>query len=324
VWIIEGQSMSASSLFVLVLVFAAVVAGVMTLFWYASRQSVRSRIQQLTRRVETASLDFNDEKIPEPDQQRDRFLEMFERSDDQPRETDSLIRKRLLHAGLYRSYMPNVFMASKIILSMFLCIGTFVLMGVLTDDVAATSVILLALIGATVGYLMPDVVLGRAIQRRQEHIRKGLPEAADFLVVCVEAGQALDSAFVRVAQEMRLSCPDLAREMHWVTLEFRAGRPRTQALQNMSDRTGVEDVEILTNMLNQADRFGTSTSDALRVYADMLRVKRRQQAQEKAAKIPVKLLFPLIFFIFPSLLVILAGPAMIQIFRVLMPSMASS
>lgn len=307
----------------LLLVFLVVVGLTMAIFWYSSRTTVRARIQAMTKRVIDTTLD--EAQAEETAPARDRFMEAFE--DAEPlREPDggwqtSPVRQRLLQAGLYRPSMPAVFFLAKIALSVLLCVGSFLFMEVLTQDIATLRVVLIALIMAAVGYLLPDALLARMVRRRQDTIRRGLPEAADFLVVCVEAGQSLDSAFVRVAREMRLSCPELAREMHWVTLEFRAGRPRAEALDNLSARTGVEDVETLASMLNQADRFGTSTSDALRVYADMLRVKRRQEAQETAAKIPVKLLFPLIFFIFPSLVVVLAGPAMIQIFRVLMPTM---
>lgn len=317
--------MSASSLIVLVLVFVAVVAVTMGVFWYSSRVSVRARIQKLTKRGTDLTLDAPAAEDPEP--VTDRFMEAFEEAEPLPEPAGgwhaSPIRQRLVHAGLYGQSMPVFFFLAKVGLSVGLCVGSFLAMQLVTGDIATPRVVLLALILATLGYLLPDAALSQLVRRRQERIRHGLPEAADFLVVCVEAGQSLDSAFVRVGKEMRLSSPELAREMHWVTLEFRAGRPRSEALEHLSARTGVEDVETLTSMLNQADRFGTSTSEALRVYADMLRVKRRQEAQEKAAKIPVKLLFPLIFFIFPALLVVLAGPAMVQIFRVLVPTMGS-
>lgn len=148
---------------------------------------------------------------------------------------------------------------------------------------------------------------------------KGFPDALDLMVVCVEAGMALDSAVSRVGEEMRLSNKALSEEFKQVSLELRAGMPRRDALRNLAVRTDLEDVNSLVGLLIQTDKFGTSVAQALRVYSDTMRTKRAQRAEEMAAKMPVKLMIPLILFIFPSILVTIIGPAAIKILRYLLP-----
>lgn len=320
-----------SQIFLLTLLFLLVVGLTTGLGWLMSRSTVRARLQRLNERRDTLvpeGAEARNEPLPAtnlPSLQLVEATEAIEQiAEPEGGWQQTPLRQRFVKAGLYDSTLPGMFMTVKVVLGLVLFIASFVLLNLLSHEPDPAHNLLLPLLAATLGFLAPEFVLNHRIRRRQDHIRRGLPDATDFLVVCVEAGSALDAAFIRVAQELALSNPALAREMHWVTLEFRAGRSRDQALRNFAERTGVEDVEVLANMLIQADRFGTSTADALRVYADMLRVKRRQQAEETAAKIPVKLLFPLIFFIFPALLVILAGPAMVQIYRVLLPSMGGT
>ena len=165
-------------------------------------------------------------------------------------------------------------------------------------------------------------MLRYAIARRQREVFESFPDALDLMTICVEAGLGVDSALSRVATEIGLASPVLSEEMTLVTLELRAGGTKEKALRNLALRTGVEDVDALVSMLIQAERFGTSIAASLRIQSDLLRTKRRMRAEETAAKIGVKLLFPLIFFIFPALMVVLMGPAMIQIYRVLLPAMA--
>jgi tight adherence protein C len=180
------------------------------------------------------------------------------------------------------------------------------------------------LLAASFGYYLPNILLAKRIQHRQRDIFESFPDALDLMTVCVEAGLAMDAALLRVADEIGLKSPVLSDELHLVTLELRAGLPKERALRNLALRTGVEDVDALVAMLIQAERFGTSIADSLRVQSDQLRTRRRQRAEEAAAKIALKLLFPLIFFIFPSLLVVLMGPAFIQIYRVLLPNMGGN
>jgi tight adherence protein C len=170
----------------------------------------------------------------------------------------------------------------------------------------------IALIG---GYLLPDMWLSRRVKKRQNILRKALPDALDLLVVCIEAGLGLDQAFMRVSQELRITHPELCGELDLVNAQIRVGRTRIEAMRELSSRTGVDDIKALVAMLIQTDRFGTSVSASLRVHADDMRMKRRQRAEEAAAKTPVKMVPPLVFFIFPALFVVILGPAVITIYR---------
>jgi tight adherence protein C len=179
---------------------------------------------------------------------------------------------------------------------------------------------LLFAIGASgVGYLLPSMVLGRKAKRRQHRIRLSLPDALDLMVVSVEAGLGLDQAIQRVGEELSSAHPDIAGELRMVNLELRAGTARSEALHNLADRTGVDDLSSLVAMLVQTDRFGTSVAQSLRVHSDTLRVKRRQRAEEAAAKTGVKMVFPLVFCIFPAIWVVAIGPAAISFMKVIMP-----
>jgi tight adherence protein C len=179
----------------------------------------------------------------------------------------------------------------------------------------------LSVLLALIGFYLPDLWLRMRIARRKEEILKGFPDALDLLVVCVEAGVGLDAAINRVGEEMKLSDKVLSEEFRLLSLELRAGKLRRDALRNLALRTDLEDVSSFVTLLIQTDKFGTSVAKALRVHSDSMRTKRQQRAEEIAAKLPVKLVFPLILFIFPSLFVAILGPAAIRIFRVLLPTM---
>lgn len=187
---------------------------------------------------------------------------------------------------------------------------------------SSSSVVFVMLVCAALGYMMPNFFLARRITNRQRDIFESFPDAIDLTTVCVEAGLGLDAALARVGAEMRLKSPILGEELHLVNLELRAGSSRERALRNLALRTGIDEIDSLVAILIQADRFGTSVADSLRVHSDNLRTKRRLRAEEAAAKVPLKLLFPVIFCIFPSLLLVLLGPAFIGIYRVLLPTMA--
>src|SRR3954468_2953272 len=179
--------------------------------------------------------------------------------------------------------------------------------------------LLLALGGCALGYLLPTMALGRLAKRRQHRIRLGLPDALDLLVVSVEAGLGLDQAIQRVGTELDFAHPDLSGEMALIGLELRAGKARSEALHNLGARTGVDDLISLVAMLVQTDKFGTSVANSLRVHSATLRTKRRQRAEEAAAKTGVKMVFPLVFCIFPALWVVTLGPAVIKFIEVLLP-----
>ncbi len=170
---------------------------------------------------------------------------------------------------------------------------------------------------ALIGYLLPGVWLSRKIKARQKVIRNGLPDALDLMIVCLEAGCAMDQAIMKVGEELAGAYPALSEEFKLLITETRAGKPRIEAFRNLASRTGVDDVRALVAMLVQTDRFGTSVSQALRTHAETSRTKRRQRAEETAAKIGVKLVFPLVFLLFPAFFVVTLGPAIIQFVRVL-------
>lgn len=233
----------------------------------------------------------------------------------------SALRCRFMNAGFRSASAPAYFFAAKTVLALALPAAAIFMAAprFLAGHTAEAMVILL--VASALGFYAPNFVLARLTSRRQRVIVEALPDAVDLMTVCVEAGLGLDAALLRVTEEIGAKSPTLKTELELVLLELRAGSGREKALRNLAARTGVEDIDSLTTMLIQADRFGTSIGDSLRVYTDSLRTKRRMKAEEHAAKIAVKLLFPLIFFIFPTLMVVLVGPAAIQIYRQLIPAM---
>jgi tight adherence protein C len=176
-------------------------------------------------------------------------------------------------------------------------------------------------LAAILGYLIPEMWLLWRVSSRQKRLRRALPDGLDLLVICVEAGLGLDQAFMKVAEELRIAHPELSEELHLVNLEMRIGKTRLEALRELARRTGLEDIKSLVAMLIQTDRFGTSVAQSLRVYSDELRVKRRQRAEEMSAKTSVKMVPPLVFFIFPALMVVILGPAVITLMRQMMPAL---
>jgi tight adherence protein C len=174
---------------------------------------------------------------------------------------------------------------------------------------------LLLLGGPLLGFILPRFLLKRAIKKRQLRIRLALPDALDLTVICVEAGLGLDQALMRVAQDLDHAHPELSEEFRLVNLEMRAGKPRSEAMRNLAQRTGVDDIRSLVGVLIQTDRFGTSVAQALRIHSDSLRTERRQRAEEQAAKTTIKLVPPLVIFVLVPLFFVVLGPGFIQIFR---------
>jgi tight adherence protein C len=234
----------------------------------------------------------------------------------------SALRTRFMNAGWRNPSAPALYFASKTVLSLIgPALAAFIL--AVTGSALAGSRMLLALLTmATLGYYLPNIILTRIAQRRQREIFENVPDALDLLTVCVEAGLSLERALVKVAGEIHIKSVTLAQELQLVLMEMRAGFTKEKALRNFALRTGVDDVDTLVAMLIQSERFGTSVGDSLRVHSENLRNKRRLLAEETAAKIGLKLLFPLIFCIFPTLLMVLLGPAAIQISRTLGPAFA--
>lgn len=231
----------------------------------------------------------------------------------------SPLRIRFMNAGWRNPSMPAAYLAGKSLLAVALPMTMSLLVPPSDPSGGTLLFFALMLLSAAVGYYLPNAILSRTIEKRQREIFETFPDALDLLTVCVEAGLSLDQALIKVASEMHVKSKVLAEELELLTMEMHAGFSKEKALRNLALRSGVDDIDTLVAMLIQAERFGTSVGASLRVHSEGLRVKRRMRAEEAAAKIALKLLFPLIFFIFPSLLLVLMGPAFIQIYRVLLP-----
>lgn len=235
---------------------------------------------------------------------------------------NSELRKRFMYAGYRSRSIPVYYFAAKTLLAFFFPAIFFLMASIGIFDFNTEELLLVFLILAGIGYYLPNLILNYKIFTRQRELFENFPDAIDLMTICIEAGLGLDAALTKVSEEISLTSMTLAEELHLVNLEMRAGRSREQALRNLALRTGVEEIEGLVTMLVQTDRFGTSVADALRVHSDLLRTKRRLRAEEAAAKIALKLLFPLIFCIFPAFFLVIMGPAVIQIYRILLPTMA--
>jgi tight adherence protein C len=216
----------------------------------------------------------------------------------------SIVQQRLIRAGYRKSSAVNLFYGAKVVVPLALCL--FILLSGYGRDSFFPYVAALGL-----GFLAPDFWLGRQISKRQAKIRRALPDVLDLLVICVEAGLGIDQATERTTQELRIAHPAISDELGIVVLEQRAGRPRSDSWQNFADRTGVDSVRNLVSVLAQSEQYGTSIAKTLRVHSETLRTQRRQKVEEQAAKTTVKLIFPLVFFIFPSLFLVTLGPAAI-------------
>ncbi len=232
---------------------------------------------------------------------------------------DSPLRVRFLQAGIRHEHARAFYFAAKTVLPLGLAaLGHLVLLG---QALAGLELLLALSSAALLGAYLPNLLLSARVRARRRQVFEQFPDAADLLLICMEAGLGLDAALVRVTQELAPSCPALAEELHLTQLEIRAGASRERAMQHLALRTGVEEVAQFALMLRQAEKFGTGLGAALRVYADELRHKRMVRAEEAAAKIPTQLLLPLVLFIFPSVLMVILGPALIRILRTLVPMM---
>lgn len=234
----------------------------------------------------------------------------------------SLARRALMAAGYRSETALYTYYGLKVAAAAVLAAAAFVFRAQMTH----VGLLRMALIGvaALVGYFLPTFVLEHLVTRRQEKLRHALPDALDLLVVSTEAGLGLDQALQNVSQEIAVVHKELAEELALVTLEMRAGKRRADALHNLAERTGEREIRHLVAALVQTDRFGTSLADSLRTHAEFMRIQRRQEAEERANKVGVKLVFPIFFCILPAMFVIAGGPAMIQIFKSLLPLVRQS
>ncbi|MGH9845495.1 MAG: type II secretion system F family protein [Blastocatellia bacterium] len=223
------------------------------------------------------------------------------------------LRRRLMMAGFYDENASTVFRVVRLGCVVAFPLLTFFVLTVFFRRSLDFTTIGATLLAVLYGLFIPSFTLSRLVTNRKDRITRALPDALDLMVVCVEAGLGLNAALQRVGREMELVEKDLSTELAITNREIRAGKPRDEALRNLGDRTGVDDVKSLVAMLVQTDRFGTSIAESLRVFADSMRTKRRQRAEEQVAKAAIKLIFPLLLFIFPALLIVLMGPALIKL-----------
>lgn len=225
------------------------------------------------------------------------------------------LRRRLIQAGYYNENAATIYRLIRLVSAVLLPLIVLFVVTIILRKPFNSSTLGLTLVAIGYGLFMPSFILSRMITNRKGRISRALPDALDMMVVCVEAGLGLNAALQRVGREMELVEPALANELAVTNREIRAGKARDEALRNLGDRTGVDDLKSLVAMLVQTDRFGTSIADSLRIFADSMRTKRRQRAEELVAKAAIKLIFPLLLFIFPALLIVLMGPALIRIFE---------
>jgi tight adherence protein C len=231
------------------------------------------------------------------------------------------LRQALITAGYRSAHAPVIFLGAKILCALWVLLSFALIPHKWLGFPSTTNLIMYHVLAAGAGYYAPALWLRSTIDRRQQTIMRALPDALDLMVICVEAGLGLDQAIKRVADEIKLAHKELSEEFHLLGLELRAGVARTDALKNLSRRIDLDEIKSLIALLVQTDRFGTSIGQALRVHSDGMKVSRQMKAEERAAKIPVKLLLPLILFIFPSVFIAILGPGAIRIIRTLVPTL---
>jgi tight adherence protein C len=227
----------------------------------------------------------------------------------------------LIRAGFRSEAALPVFYGVRIVVTLVMLLVCVMLLAKMPENTVMKLALMASGIGA--GWILPRFFLEKKVAKRQEVLRLSLPDALDLMVVSIEAGLGLDQAIQHVARELYGSHPELSDEMSLVTLEMRHGKRRSEALKNFADRTGEAEFRKLVAILVQNDRFGTSMGESLRTHSDFLRVRRRQEAEERAGKVGVKLVFPIFFFILPSMLIVAAGPGLLQVFKYLFPMMKS-
>jgi len=294
--------------------FAFITFGVMSLFWLMSRpqSATAQRLQQVGRSrtniwsaaspiVEESPIVVLAERVATPIQK------LIPPSPTEARK----LQKQLMHAG-YRAHNAPLIYRGIQLMSLF-ALPSLVLLACVLSARPIGSALIWVMSAVVIGVMMPRFVLGRMIKKRQQRIQWALADALDLMVVSIEAGLGLNAAMVRVSQELKEVHPDLSEEFELANLEMRVGSERDKALRNLAERTGVDDLRSFVAMLVQADRFGTSIAQAVRIYSDSLRTKRRQRAEQAAQKAAVKLLFPLAVLLFPTLFIFILGPAGINL-----------
>jgi tight adherence protein C len=288
--------------FTFLFLFLLIASGGLILFY---REAMIQRISAvITPRPKQGSLR---ETIEQTGFTLGNIVERFERIVPKSTAEMSVVQQRLIRAGYRNDSAVKLFYGAKVLVPITLCLFAF------TTGVGNYSPFFVYLVAIGLGFLLPDFWLSNRISARQARIRRGLPDVLDLLVICIEAGLSLDQAVSRTAEELSLAQPAVCDELSIVVLEQRAGLHRAEAWRHFAERTNVESVRNLVSVLVQSEKFGTSIAKTLRIHSDTLRTQRRQKVEEQAAKTTVKLVFPLVFFIFPSLFLVTLGPAAITV-----------
>lgn len=309
--------MSWVAVLIALLVFAVVALLVVAAGQFGQRRQIRGRVARVVGK------DLSSRRLPGRTESAARLANFESVIDGISKlslpETgwqDSEVRLRFIRAGFRDPNAPRYFYAVKSFLTLILPAILMLGLSFFGKSLPLTTKFSYVVLCAAAGYYLPDMFVRNRIASRVQEMRQALPDLIDLLVICTESGLGMDAAINRVARDSAGTSVTLAEEFHLTALEIRAGAGRTTALKNMALRTNLEDLNGFVSMLVQADKFGTSLADSLRIQSDLMRVKRMQRAEEMAAKVPVKMLMPLIFFIFPALMIVLIGPAFLQIGQV--------
>ena len=298
-------------LLIILLVFSCLALGVMSLYWILARPvgTVNARLESMDPSlalVENSPLTVMAERVAEP---INRMVPISAVE-------AAKLQKQLLQAGYRSQDAATAFRAIQI--TILIALPTLVSILCFILDRPLNNFIVWGMIAAAIGFYLPRFVLKRMIQGRQRRITWGLADAMDLMVVSVEAGLGLNAALNRVGEELKTLHPDMHHEIDLVNLEIRVGRSREEALRNLAERTGVDDIRSFVALLIQADRFGSSIAKAVRVFADSLRTKRRQRAEQAAQKATIKLIFPLTLFLFPVIILIILAPSLFSLYDLLL------
>ncbi len=308
-----------SGLLIAGLIFVLVMLLGMLALYYSNLNEKRKNVKE---RVRKEAATGNNEEFLRDHKWRELLLQTVSRFGEVVRpknEADiSQIGIRLMRAGYHGKNGPVVFFGLKTFMAILLMVLVVTVKFTAFKIMPIQQFLLFLLLSVAAGFYLPDFYLSQRTKTRKRKIFEAFPDALDLMVVCVEAGMGLDAAIKRVGDEMALKSKDLGDEFKILSLELRVGKPRVEALRNLAMRTDLEDIAGLVTLLIQTDKFGTRVAQALRVHSDSMRTKRYQRAEEMAAKLPVKMVFPLIFFIFPSLFVAILGPAIIRMYRIFM------
>ena len=291
-----------------VLIFLAVTFGLVGLFLWLAPTRTAQRLQAMAGPGEKSRWTETIVKIAGP------FARLSTPTGDWDK---SPLRVKFFNAGIRNDDASLIYFGAKTLLPLIFAALAFVALR--TMDQPNLTLLFYMMLSAMLGCYLPNIFLHFKIESRQREIFENFPDAADLMLVCVEAGLGLDAGLTKVAEEIQIKSVALAEELHLTNLEMRAGGTREKSLRNLALRTGVEEIGTFAIMLTQADKFGTSIGESLRVFSDDLRHKRQVRAEELAAKVPTKMLFPLVVCIFPSIIMVIMGPAVIQIIRTILP-----